>query len=160
MFLKWFCWTGLGLYAVLSVADWMLTFSLLRAHPGAVESNPLAAACLEQHGWRGLALFKLGGVAAFAAAVALIIRRRPAVAAGVVAFGCGALLWVTTYSHGLLCQAHRDARELAENVWPRLKEPDPALSAGYSVPERCWFAGDERPAPVQSAAVSRERSAP
>jgi hypothetical protein len=104
MSLKRCCWAGLGLYAGLSVADWLLTFALLNTNPQAFESNPLAAACLERHGWGGLAVFKAVGVLVFAAAVVLLVRRRPPVAAGVVALGCAVLLAVTGYSHQLLAQ--------------------------------------------------------
>ena len=144
MYLKCFCWSGLGLYAILSVADWMLTFALLSAHPGAVESNPLAAACLEQHGWDGLALYKLGGVVVFTAAVVLIIRRRPRVAAGVVALGCSVLLWVTTYSHSLLCDAHREAAERERGEWPSPMGPRLTASDDFGIPQRCWFADERR----------------
>jgi hypothetical protein len=71
----------------------------------------------------------------------------------VVTFGCATLLWVTTYSHGLLMQAHREDRELAETVWPKPK-PQPASGGGFSIPERCWFAGEPGRKPVQSAAVT------
>jgi hypothetical protein len=146
MRVKCFFWAGLGLYTLLSVADWMLTFALLRIHPGAVESNPLAAACLDLHGWRGLALYKLGGVLVFAGAAVLILRRRPAIAAGVVSLGCGALLWVTVYSHGLLCQAHREVEERAQDVaWRNAKPPRGVAGSDIPVPERCWFAGEKKP---------------
>ncbi|MBA4065949.1 MAG: hypothetical protein C0501_19970 [Isosphaera sp.] len=107
---KWCCWAGLGLYAGLSVADWALTFALLKTNPLAFESNPLAAACLEEHGWGGLAVFKAAGVAVFAGAVVLLARRRPPVAAGVVAVGCAVLLAVTGYSHRLLAQSDPEPR--------------------------------------------------
>ena len=77
---------------LLSVADLKLTSALLHAGGGAYESNPVAAACLEQHGWHGLALYKAAGVVAFAGALCLLIRRSPKVAAGVVTFGCAVLL--------------------------------------------------------------------
>jgi hypothetical protein len=102
-----YCWIAFGLYAVLSVADLRLTAALLNVNPGAYESNPFAAACLERHGWNGLALYKAAGVAAFAGALFLLARRRPKVAAAVVTFGCIVLVAVTTYSHGLIAEAHR-----------------------------------------------------
>jgi hypothetical protein len=102
-----FCAIGFTVYALLSVADLKLTAALLDANPGAYESNPFAAACLEQHGWHGLALYKAAGVAAFAGAVFLLARRRPKVAAAVVTFGCSVLVAVTTYSHELIVDAHR-----------------------------------------------------
>jgi hypothetical protein len=133
-------WLGLGLYALLSAADWTLTFALLRAHPGAFESNPVAAACLERHGWGGLALYKAGGVLMFVGAVYLLARRRPVVAAGVVGVGCAALLSVVTYTHGLICEAHQQ-RTLTAAGWPPTPEEGSDLIA---IPETCWFAS-ERP---------------
>jgi hypothetical protein len=93
---------GAGLYAVLSVTDWVLTYSLLNLHPAAVEANPVAAACLERHGWDGLALYKVGSVLMFLGAVVLLTRRRPALAAAVVTTGCVVLLGVTLYTHVLI----------------------------------------------------------
>lgn len=146
---------GLGLYALLSVADWVLTFALLRLHPGAFESNPVAAACLEQHGWPGLAVYKTGGVLMFVGAVYLLARRRPAVALGVVAVGCAALLWVTTYTHGLIREEYRVQRELAEAEWPRDVAGAPEAD-GFPIPERCWFAPDRAsPRPASIAAPLR-----
>jgi hypothetical protein len=89
------------------VADLQLTAALLTANSGAYESNPFAAACLEQYGWHGLAMYKAAGVVAFAGAVFLLVQRRPKVAAGVVTFGCAVLVAVTTYSHGLIVDSHR-----------------------------------------------------
>ena len=147
MRLKSAVWIGLGVYALLSATDWVMTFALLRAHPGAVEANPLAAACLERYGWDGLALYKTAGVLVFVGAVALLVRRRPAVAAVVTAGACAVLLAVTTYTHGLLREAHRDARESAEDdAWPKAK-PAPA-DTGPRVPDRCWFAPTPQPVAV------------
>ena len=143
MYLKLSVWIGLGLYALLSVTDWVMTFALLRLHPGAVEANPLAAACLEQYGWNGLALYKTGGVLMFIGPVYLLTRRRPAVAAGVVALGCAVLLTVTVYTHGLICEAHGEAAELAEDAaWLKPKPNPPHYATDRAVPERCWFAPD------------------
>lgn len=103
---------GLGLYALLSVADFQLTSALLRANDGAYESNPVAAACLEQHGWDGLAVYKFAGVLVFAAALFLLIRHNPKAGAGVVTLGCVVLLSVTTYSQELLLDAHRENAEI------------------------------------------------
>jgi hypothetical protein len=133
---------GLALYALLSATDWLMTFALLRLHPGAVEANPLAAACLEQHGWNGLALYKVGGVLVFVGSVILLARRRPKVAVGVVALGCAALLTVTVYTHGLLCEAHRDAVERSQDAaWPKPK-PGTKPESASPIPDRCWFAPD------------------
>ncbi len=112
MGMRAYCWIGLGLYALLSIADFGLTSALLRANGGAYESNPFAAACLERHGWRGLAVYKTAGVLAFAGTLFLLIRHRPKAGAGIVTLGCVVLLSVTTYSHGLLMDTHRENAEL------------------------------------------------
>jgi hypothetical protein len=151
MRLKHAVWMGLGLYALLSVTDWVMTFALLRLHPGAIEANPLAAACLERYGWNGLALYKFGGVLAFVGAVALLVRRRPVLATGVVALGCAVLLSVTIYTHGLLITAHREAREEADAAWGKPK-PSAKAQTGPHIPERCWFAPPV--APTAATAVS------
>ena len=117
MSLRRYCWIGLCLYAALSVADWTLTYTLLETHPGASESNPVAAAFLEKHGWSGLAVFKALVVAVFAGAVVLILNRRPNVAAVVTTLGCAALVWVTTYSQGLLTEYRSEVARLKADVW-------------------------------------------
>jgi hypothetical protein len=148
-------WLGLGLYVLLSAADWLLTFALLRLDPGAFESNPLAAACLERYGWGGLALYKAGGVLMFGGVVYLLARRRPAVAAGVVALGCAVLLSVTIYTHGLVRDEYRAQRELADLDWPP-REPEARADEPFTVPERCWFAPDRPTRGVAAHAPSNE----
>jgi uncharacterized membrane protein len=143
MFVKLVVWLGLGLYALLSATDWLMTFALLREHPDAIESNPLAAACLDLYGWTGLALYKLVGVFVLVGAVVLIARRRPPVAAGVIVLGCAVLLTVTVYSHSLLCASQREAREFEDAAWPK---PKAKIREASFVPERCWFA----PKPTQT----------
>jgi hypothetical protein len=151
MFLKLAVWMGMGLFALLSATDWLMTFALLRANPSAVEANPLAAACLDLYGWDGLALYKLGGVVVVLGAVGLIARRRPVVAAGVLALGCSVLMSVTVYTHDLICESRREAREDAEDVaWPKPVKGD---RAGSPIPDRCWFA-PEPPAPGAPAHVA------
>ena len=154
MRIKLAVWMGLGLYTLLSATDWMMTHALLKLHPGAVEANPIAAACLDLHGWDGLALFKVGGVLIFVGAVFLLVRRRPAVAAGVVAMGCAVLLSVTVYTHSLILQAHREIDD--DVAWPK------AEAAGRdgiesATPERCWFASDEPPPEKPRVVVIRPR---
>jgi len=145
---------GLGLYTLLSATDWMMTNALLRLHPGAVEANPIAAACLDLHGWDGLALFKTGGVLIFVGAVFLLVRRRPAVAAGVVVMGCAVLLSVTVYTHSLILQAHKEAAE-EDVAWPKVETAD-RDGIETAVPERCWFA-DEPPPPPTKRSIFRPR---
>lgn len=136
MRLKVAVWLGLGVYALLSATDWLMTYALLRMHPGAVEANPLAAACLDLYGWNGLALYKVGGVLVFLGAIALLLPRRPKVAALVTAGGCAVLLAVTIYTHGLIREAHRDRPEYT--TWPSVKHT--TTESNLQVPERCWFA--------------------
>jgi hypothetical protein len=113
MRLSTYCWVGVGLYALLSVADLSLTFVLLEANPGAYEANPVAGVWLEQHGWTGLAVFKAGMVGVFVGSVCLLARRRPPVGAGVVTLGCAILMSVNFYSGGLIRQTVR-AHESAQ----------------------------------------------
>ncbi len=158
MFWKLFVSLGLVVFVLLSVTDWVFTFTLLQTHPEAIETNPFAAACLEQHGWTGLAVYKLGGVLVFVGAIYLLFRRRPVVASGVVALGCAVLLSVTTYTHRLICDVRRNAAENAYLTAP-VKRP---VTTGHNannlpVPERCWFAPDSPAQTVPNfATTSRE----
>lgn len=100
---KLFCLAGLGLYVALSVVDFTLTFTLIEGSGGrAFEANPVAAVWLEEHGWAGLAAYKAAGVLVFLGTIVLLVRRRPRIAAGLVAIGCSVLIGVTTYSRGLI----------------------------------------------------------
>ena len=116
--MRWstYCVLGFAVYALLSALDLKLTAALLHANPGAYESNPFAAACLERHGWPGLAVYKIAGVLAFAGALLLLVRRRPKVASAVVTFGCAVLFAVTTYSLDLLSEAHAEPIQM-EHTW-------------------------------------------
>jgi Domain of unknown function (DUF5658) len=140
MGLKLYCWAGLGLYCLLSAGDWMLTFALLQLNGSAYESNPVAAACLEQYGWRGLALYKAAGVVVFLGAVVLLMRRKPAVGAAVVTLGCAVLLSVTTYSHKLIVESrHEIAAEEALLTWAKRPARSTAEGAPPRPTEPCWF---------------------
>lgn len=143
MRLKHAVWMGLGVYVLLSVTDWVMTSTLLRAHPGAVEANPLAAACLKHFGWNGLALYKATGVLVFVGALVFVANRRPVVASLVTAGGCAVLLAVTIYSHRLLVAAHRDAVECAP--WPKAARSAPADGVPVPISDKCWF-GPKAPA--------------
>lgn len=100
---KLFCLVGLGFYTALSAADFLLTHTLIEGSGGqAFEANPIAAVWLEEHGWAGLAAFKAAGVLVFLGTIALLVPRRPRVAAGLVALGCSVLIGVTTYSGRLM----------------------------------------------------------
>jgi uncharacterized protein DUF5658 len=111
-----YCVVAFAAYALLSAVDLKLTAALLNANPGAYESNPFAAACLEQHGWQGLAVYKIAGVVAFAGALLLLLRHRPKVASAVVTFGCAVLVAVTTYSLDLLSAAHAEPVQM-DQTW-------------------------------------------
>lgn len=148
MRLKHAVWMGLGVYVLLSVTDWVMTSTLLRAHPGAVEANPLAAACLKHFGWNGLALFKAVGVLVFVGSLLYVATRRPVVAGLVAVGGCAVLLAVTIYSHGLLVETHRDAVLHAETTWPK---PKPGDGIPAPISDKCWF-GPKAPATAATAA--------
>ncbi|MBP3955882.1 hypothetical protein J8F10_11355 [Gemmata sp. G18] len=160
MFWKIFVLLGLGVFVLLSAADWVFTFTLLRTHPSAIESNPLAAACLEQYGWNGLAVYKAFGVLALILSVVLILRRRPVVAAGVVTFGCAALLSVTTYSHQMLCDLNREARELKQTEWPQNELRAPSAADNSPIPDRCWFADDVLAATKPATPIATAQTRP
>ncbi|HJZ57423.1 MAG TPA: DUF5658 family protein [Gemmataceae bacterium] len=140
MGLRIYCALGVALYMLLSLADLVLTTALLRGNRAAYEANPLAAACLESHGWRGLAVYKAGGVAAFLGAIGLLTRRRPRVAAGVVTFGCLVMLGVTGYSHRLIQESRREAQE-QEPVWWASQLPSRAAASepATDYPDECWL---------------------
>jgi hypothetical protein len=154
MSLKLMVWIGLGLFALLSATDWLLTFALLRGQPDAFEANPLAAACLERYGWVGLGFYKLAGVVVVIASVILLLRRQPPVAAGVVALGCAVLLCVTVYTHQLICASRQEAREMAEDAaWPR---PAPEVESGRPLLGNCWLLPPPTaPAPAPIATVMK-----
>lgn len=133
---------GLVLFVFLSGVDWLMTFTLLQSDPSAFEANPLAAACLKRYGWSGLAVYKTAGVVVFAVAVGLIARRRPPVAGGVVGIGCGMLIVVTSYTHGLICQNYREENQFAATEWMPVVREDHHELYGFKIPKRCWFAND------------------
>jgi len=134
-----YSWVGLTLFAILSAADLLLTSALLRANVGAYESNPVAAACLEQYGWGGLALYKIGAVVAFAGAVALLIRRRPKVGAAMVTLACLILLSVTSYSHRLLMDSHRENTQLSLTEGPMERPIALSSAPDVALPDAGWI---------------------
>jgi hypothetical protein len=81
------------------VADLCLTWHLLSHADGQVyEGNPLARWWLDNYGWVGLAVFKLG-LALFVIVVTLVIaRQRPRAAGRVLMVSCGILAVVVLYS--------------------------------------------------------------
>ena len=114
MRLRLYCCLGLACYLVLSATDLVYTSALLKGNCEVRESNPIAEACLERHGLWGLAAYKLGGVTVFVGSIALLARRRPRVAAGLVTIGCAALLSVVMYSHKLIAEARAEAQHDAD----------------------------------------------
>src|SRR5207248_150926 len=95
--------------------------------------------CLERHGWNGLAAYKAAGVTAFAGALFLLVRRRPAVGAAIVTLGCLILLSVTTYSHNLLVQSQREKVELRRISAPVSSDTGRSPHPGVGLPEDCWL---------------------
>ncbi len=92
----------LFVFALLSFADLFLTWHLLEQGTGQVyESNPIARWWLEQHGWLGLVLFKLGVVVVVAGLALLISRYRPRAGGCVLTFACSAVALVVLYSSSL-----------------------------------------------------------
>jgi hypothetical protein len=121
---KAFCLLALGTYIALSVVDFIFTFALIQLSDGAAyESNPLAAACLEGHGWLGLAAFKAVGVLVFVSTVALLTLRRRWVAAAVATFGCGVLFSVVSHSHDLIGEMRHEMTTRSAGWGP--PPPDP-----------------------------------
>jgi hypothetical protein len=106
-----YCAVGLVLCAALSVADWSLTWALIRGSDGAVsEGNPVAAWFLARYGWAGLAVYKAACTAIFAVAVGLLVRRQPRAGVRVVTLAVLTLALVNAYSLSLLAELHRDDR--------------------------------------------------
>jgi hypothetical protein len=137
MWLRVYFWLGMACFVVLSATDLLFTSALLKGNCEAYESNPIAAAFLEQHGLRGLALYKFGGVIAFLGSVALLARRRPKVAAGVVTLGCAVILSVVMYSHGLIRDARVAARYDAEHGIVRTGKRSPHAHEDFDLPGWC-----------------------
>lgn len=137
MWLRIYCWLGMAGYVVLSATDLLFTSALLKGNCEAYESNPIAAACLEQHGLRGLALYKIGGVIAFLLSVALLARRRPKVAAGLITLGCAVILSVVLYSHGLIRDARVAAQYDAEHGIVRTGKKSPHANEEFDLPAWC-----------------------
>lgn len=137
MCLRIYCWLGMACYVVLSATDLLFTSALLKGNCEAYESNPIAAAFLEQHGLRGLALYKIGGVIAFLGSVLLLARRRPKVAAGLVTLGCAVILSVVMYSHGLIRDARAAARYDAEHGIVRSGKKPPHANEDFDLAGWC-----------------------
>jgi hypothetical protein len=118
MRMRIYCWIGVSVYLVLSASDLMMTVSLLKSDREAYESNPVAAACLQQYGWPGLVVYKSSAAFLTVFAVVFLVRIRPAIGAGVITFGCLVLLSVTTYSRQLIQESEQHAQREQEARWP------------------------------------------
>jgi hypothetical protein len=73
---------------LLSTADLLMTFTLLRAHRAFVESNPIAQWFFVRWNMMGMALFKFGVIGGVIALSELIERRRPGYGRFVLLVGC------------------------------------------------------------------------
>jgi hypothetical protein len=90
-------------FAVLSLADLVLTWTLLRRTGGMIyETNPIASAWLANYGWLGLMVFKSMTVLLFASACVLVSHYRPEKATRLVNFGSFLVAVVVLYSLFLL----------------------------------------------------------
>jgi hypothetical protein len=96
-----FCITGLVVYVLLSLTDFVLTSRIIQKGVG-YESNPFAEAWLHRYGWAGLAVFKTLSAVAFGATVVVLSRHRPRTAGVLVTLGCVALLVVVGHSWRML----------------------------------------------------------
>ena len=81
-------------FLLLSVVDLLLTGWLLVGEGPFFEANPLAAWCLQRFGWGGLAGLKAASLLLTAAGIAVLARRRPWIARGILAVGCLAVALV------------------------------------------------------------------
>jgi hypothetical protein len=111
------------LFAALSLTDLSLTWWLLSHSDGQVyESNPVARWWLANHGWLGLAGFKVVGVLLVIGLAAVISRYRPRAAGRVLGFACAALTVVVLYSASLcrgISRAPEEPQPVAEERPPR-----------------------------------------
>jgi hypothetical protein len=122
----------LGLFALLNVIDFGLTWYLLRAGGGSVyESNPVAAWWLGHFGWLGLAGFKAAIVAVTAGLGVFIFFRRPQTGHRLLGFGCAALAAVVLYSGYLCHDLRRRPNGLDPSEAARYQESFEQMDAGF-----------------------------
>lgn len=88
----------LGLFALLSAADLLLTLHLLNGRVWAREGNPVANWALDLAGWQGLTAYKAGIASAVGTLAWAIASARPRAGVGVLGFGCAAHGFVVVYS--------------------------------------------------------------
>jgi hypothetical protein len=152
------------LFALLSLADLVLTCWLLDGPGGVYEANPVARWWLDRFGWAGLAGFKAAAVGLVIALALLIARSRPRAAGMVLGLGCAITAAVVLYSASLLRTAHcpeprfaesevaamnREARQAHQGrmrFYAELAEKARELSAGRLRIEEAagWAAGTDR----------------
>jgi hypothetical protein len=96
---------GVIVFISLSVADLTLTRLLLENSEFMVyEANPVADWILQNHGWRGLTVFKLTTVLFVSSIILYIGYFRPATAQRLLAFACMLMGAVVVYSSYLASQ--------------------------------------------------------
>jgi hypothetical protein len=119
----------LSVFAVLSIADLLLTYQLLQRTGGSVyESNPIANAWLVAYGWAGLVVFKIIAITVLVSVASVLSLRQPRLAGEVLTFACVAVGGVVVYSCTLMNWIHRGAdrpefsRELVARATPNNME--------------------------------------
>jgi hypothetical protein len=93
-----------AVFLALNVLDLLLTWLLLERSGGFYEANPLAAAVLTRHGWRGMVGFKLLITAGVLGVGFFALRWRPRAGRFLFAGGCAILLAAVGYSSFLLAR--------------------------------------------------------
>jgi Domain of unknown function (DUF5658) len=122
---KRFCILTLVLFVTLSACDFLFTYLLVEGSGGEVyEANPVAATWLADHGWVGLAAYKAAAVFVVIGAVALIVRRKPAIGVAVACAACLATAAVNLHSHKLLAAAEADTANVHYTVLTLRVDPD------------------------------------
>jgi hypothetical protein len=98
----------LSIFAVLSVADLLLTYQLLQKTGGSVyEGNPIANAWLVAYGWAGLVVFKITAIIVLVSVAGVLSLRQPRLAGEVLTFACVTVGGVVVYSCTLMNWMHR-----------------------------------------------------
>lgn len=90
-----------ALYLLLSIADLLITYFLLRQQGEQVqfvEANPVARSILHHWGIKGMIYFKFGMVAFICVIVQIIARYRPFTARLVLLFAIVMMIYVVVYS--------------------------------------------------------------
>lgn len=86
-------------FNLLSVADFFLTWQLLRKGGGQVyESNPVANAWLTSYGWIGLLVFKIAMVLLIGSIAVIVSFYRPRTSDRILMFACLVTAGVVVYS--------------------------------------------------------------